>query len=233
MTTSIGALSKTTKFKKSARPPAVRDKGFGTRIREARIKVQMTQDTLAKHLEYATRSTVAQWERFKNVPDTPTIERVARLLSVQPEWLAYGVTDEPKVVAPSPQQLGYVLVPEIRFGDTPAETRDVQRWGLPYEWLRQEMHVEDVANLSIVQVDTACAPFEFGDRIILDRNATKVSPPGPFMIWDGIGAVVAHISVVPGGKRPTARIKTDQDTYESEVDKLTVLGRVRGVWKKA
>jgi transcriptional regulator with XRE-family HTH domain len=232
MSPSLGG-EKTVKPKKAAPSLKVRNKGFGTRVREARLRVKMTQDTLAKHLNYSTRSTVAQWERFKNVPDTPTIERVAQLLSVLPEWLAYGVTDEPKIVAPNPQQLGYVLVPEIQFGDAPTDTHTNQTWGLPFEWLRGEMHVADVGNLAIVQVDTPCSPFEFGDRIIVDRNSTKVSPPGPFMIWDGVGAVVAHVSVVPGGKKPTARVKTDQDTYESEIDKLTVLGRVRGVWKKA
>lgn len=231
--TPAATSEKTAKRKKGVTNPQVHTKGFGTRVREARVKVKMTQDTLAKHLDYATRSTVAQWERFKNVPDTPTIERIAELLSVSPQWLAYGVTDEPKVVAPNPQQLGYVLVPEIKFGDTPADTDTNQTWGLPFEWLRGEMHVTDVTNLAIVQVDTPCAPFEFGDRIIIDRNSTKVSPPGPFMIWDGVGAVVAHVSVVPSGRKPTARVKTDQDTYESEIEKLTVIGRVRGVWKKA
>jgi hypothetical protein len=35
-----------------------------------------------------------------------------------------------------------------------------------------------------------------------------------------------------GGKKPMARIKSAGESYEVEADKIKILGRVRGGWRK-
>jgi len=74
------------------------------------------------------------------------------------------------------------------------------------------------------------------DRVIVDRSDKRPSPPGTFLIWDGIGATIAQLSPAPptgSTGRPSVKVTTAYGDYSVELGNLTVFGRLRGVWKKA
>jgi transcriptional regulator with XRE-family HTH domain len=206
--------------------------GFGERVFKSRMEIGMTQHTLAKHLD-RNRSSVAQWERSKNIPDIHTIEDMATLLNTTPQWLAFGISDKPQTVMPDPRALGYALVPEIRVGRTPEQWDTLQKWGLPYQFLTSELGCPDPDALFMMTVESPIEDYQVGDRVIVDRSSTRPSPPGIFVMWDGLACVVAKVSVVPGANRsPTVKVENANGSFELSLDKTQLLGRVRGGFKR-
>lgn len=234
----------------SKRPRAKIELAFGKRLKEARAGRNLTQDALAKQLTHILevegtvaddnkkkvrgRSSIAQWETGRAFPEFTTIRAIARAVNKSPEYLAFGITGEPKVVAPDPEELGYVLAPEIKIINE-HKHEEVQKWGLPLDWLRGELGVtSSYKDIAIYKVEVNGDPFEYGDRVIIDRNNFKPSPPGHFLYWDGVGANIAKMRVVPSaGKKHIAKISAPDGDFEVDVDKLSIIGRVKGVWKKA
>ena len=136
---------------------------------------------------------------------------------------------------PDPDKMGFAIVKEITVGDSATDLHEVMPWALPYQWLRAELQAEDFDHLCVykVQVDSPDGKFEFGDRVVVDRASTRPSPPGHFLIWDGFGAQIAHVTVVPAGTgKPLAKVVTAAGAYEIDAQKLQVLGRVRGKFTK-
>lgn len=205
---------------------------FGWRVKQARMDAGLTQDQLAKQLDLG-RTAVTQWELAGAVPAAKTIAAVAKVLNVKESFLAYGDTNEPVVLAPDPEKLGYALIDEVRFGVSKDDREKVNQWGLPTTWLRNELHVRSLDSLFVYTVDTAGGRYEYGDRLIVDGGDYRPSPPGQFLIWDGIGAVIGHLQVIPGGKKTMVKVTTEgAEPYETEMDRLQVIGRVKGVWRK-
>jgi ribosome-binding protein aMBF1 (putative translation factor) len=90
------------------------EKSIGDRIREAREAQGITQDTLAKNLTRILqhegvvdrergRSSIAQWETGRAFPEFITIPAIAKAVNKSPEFIAFGVTDEPVKVMPDPE----------------------------------------------------------------------------------------------------------------------------------
>lgn len=75
----------------------VEEATFGTRLRQARIELELTKEDLAASLGYERTSIVTRWESGQLVPrDIEVVETVAYVLGVTPAWLLYGV-QEPKL----------------------------------------------------------------------------------------------------------------------------------------
>lgn len=220
---------------------------LGERLKEAREAQGITQDALAKNLtrilevegseedrrKTRGRSSIAQWETGRAFPEFTTISAIARAVNKSPEYLAFGITGAPKVVAPDPEELGYVLAPEIKVTGQD-KYKEMQKWGLPLDWLRSELGVTSYKDIVIYKVEVNGDPFEYGDRVIIDRNNFRPSPPGHFLYWDGVGPNIAKMVVVPGaGKKHIVKVRGPGGDFEIDVDKLAIIGRVKGVWKKA
>lgn len=213
-------------------------KTIGDRIRVIREWRGVTQKTLSENVAgreegKRARSSVSQWERNFSLPSYDKLADVAHFLDVTPEFLAYGVTTAPKEVAPDPDKLGYALVPEGVF-ESQTNRRNVATWGIPAPFLRSELGCDKFAELMIHKIEGTCEPYERGDRVLVDLSQTKPSPPGFFLLWDGLAATLAHVSVTPSANgKLQARVKSDVGTYEAPIDKIHILGRIKGTWKKA
>lgn len=218
----------------SASPRRFKEDTFAVRLKKAREALELTQDELGKLINLS-RASVAQWERGNNDPRLENIPEIAKALKVRPEYLAFGVTTEPVEVMPSPEALGYVMVPEISIGNSLDDIERVQTWGIPTNWLRTELHCTDFDKLVLYKVEVDSDALQFGDRVIIDRSQTRASPPGQFLYWDGVGPMIAHILIIPGAgnKKPQARVTTASGSYEVAADSVQIIGRVRGIWRKA
>ncbi|MDQ2069293.1 helix-turn-helix domain-containing protein [Natronospira bacteriovora] len=62
---------------------------IGRRIKEARDRAGLTQDTVAKALK-VTKGAVFQWEKDLATPKSARLAELARFLDVEYEWLATG-----------------------------------------------------------------------------------------------------------------------------------------------
>ena len=73
-----------------------------------------------------------------------------------------------------------------------------------------------------------------GQRVLVDTGDKKPSPPGIFVVWDGLGLVVKRIQVIPHSEPPRVRITSDNakyDPYERTLEEAYIQGRVIGQWR--
>lgn len=205
----------------------------GQRIRDARTTNDMTQSDVAKHLG-VTRVTVSQWESDTTSPSIYKTGEIASLLNTRPEWLAFGVDGQPKVVREAPA--GLTKLREITFGETPGDQTEVSVSYQPSDYLKS-LNCSSLDGLIVFRVEGSnMAPlYDYNDRVIVDTNAKRPTPSGVFLIWDGYGPALNEVSVVPSqGQGPAvARVSSlhSKETYEVPVDKLVIIGRVRALIK--
>lgn len=199
------------------------------RIIEARKAKNMTQLDLATRLGIS-RAAVGQWEINATSPSIAKLEEVAMVLGVDPEWLAYNVTaGSTKVVYRNPERENIMWVPDVTFPESGTEAVEGEKWGIPAEYLIRELRANPAEVVVAVVNSHAVEPdYEYGDRVFVDRADKRPSPGGIFMYWDGIGAAFARMQAIPG-QEPRVRItQKGQDTTDTALSDVTIIGRVKG-----
>lgn len=74
-----------------------------------------------------------------------------------------------------------------------------------------------------------------GQRVMVDIEDKTPSPPGIFVIWDGLGLVLKYVEVVADSEPVRVRISSAHPQfkpYERLVGEAHINGRVVGVWKR-
>lgn len=74
-----------------------------------------------------------------------------------------------------------------------------------------------------------------GQRVMVDIEDRTPSPPGIFVVWDGLGLVIKRVEVVPGTDPLRVRISSANPeylTYERLFSEAAINGRVIGVWAR-
>lgn len=99
-------------------------------------------------------------------------------------------------------------------------------------WLRTRFGA-DAADLRLWQMtgDHMRPSLLPGDTVLVDITQTQPSPPGMFLVFDGVALVARRLEYLPGSNPPAVRLIADNPhyaTFEHELDALRVLGRI--VW---
>lgn len=89
------------------------------------------------------------------------------------------------------------------------------------------------ADLRIVKVEGDCmAPtLCHNDTLLVDLTRKLPTPPGVFVVFDGIGLTIKRIEFVSGAESPTLNICSDNSRYSSYIAKVAdcrIIGRV--IW---
>lgn len=74
-----------------------------------------------------------------------------------------------------------------------------------------------------------------GQRVMVDVEDREPSPPGIFVVWDGLGLVIKYIEVVANSDPLRVRISSAHQAfkpYERNLGEAYINGRVVGVWKR-
>jgi phage repressor protein C with HTH and peptisase S24 domain len=74
-----------------------------------------------------------------------------------------------------------------------------------------------------------------GQRVMVDIDDKTPSPPGIFVVWDGLGLVIKRVEVVPGSDPLTVRITSANPAYqpyERTLEEAHINGRVVGTWSR-
>lgn len=210
---------------------------FRQRLREARTAVGLTQKQLGLMVGRG-RSAGTQWESGRAIPAVGTISDIVKAINsvssvedtkTSAEWLAFGVKPATPVIVLPPD---LVSAPEVVFGSAMTDRKTARSWGLPRDWLQYELGISGDVLIYKVEVDSA--GYEYGDRVIVDIGTTKLQPAGTFLHWVGDGPVVSRISVIPSDNRKlVAKVEGTMGTVEVSVDGLKIIGRIRGLWRKA
>ncbi len=112
-------------------------------------------------------------------------------------------------------------------------------WGLPPSLLAdlraesEEVKIVEVSGDSGYDPSNPGAPGSIypGDRVICIVTDRRPSPPGPFLVWDGIGLVVKLVEIVPRSDPPRIRLSSrnpNYSPYEATDGEAYILGRVKG-----
>lgn len=211
---------------------------FRDRLIEARSAAGLSQAEFGR-LVGAAQSTVASWERAKepNEPDFQTVRRIAKVVGRTPEWLAFAVADgangslalipEVDIHAGSGDQ-GLM---EIGFDDADAE-KTLRRYGFPRDDFRAIFGVSpDGVRIVSVKGDSMLPTLLPGERVLIDTSDRTASPPGIFILWDGLGLVIKRVEYVAHSDPPTVRIISDNQRYqpyERRLDEAAIQGRIIG-----
>jgi phage repressor protein C with HTH and peptisase S24 domain len=227
---------------------------IGQRLKHAREEAELTQTALADTAN-VDQSTLAHWERGKTRPSPDKVALMAPALGVSEEWLLYGRGKGPRGAAGGVSDgmrasledvqtsgvSGSVSIDELdtRVGAGAGQLIDggvkVGQWMMPRELMKLAT-VADEDRVKIVRVvgDSMAPTFSPTDRIMVDTSDRLPSPPGIFVVWDGLGLVVKRIEYIPHSEPATIRITSDNARYapyERSLEEAHIQGRVIGKWQ--
>ncbi|GEM_PF-610300 len=120
-------------------------------------------------------------------------------------------------------------------GLTDENTRTVAAWQIPNEIVRGYT-TAPAGELRIITVlgDSMEPTLMPGQRVLVDTADRRPSPPGVFVVWDGLGLVVKRVQLLPHTDPPRVKITSDNqnyEPYERTVDEAYIQGRVIGQWR--
>ena len=85
--------------------------------------------------------------------------------------------------------------------------------------------------LITISGDSMAPTLEDGDMVMVDTGRTSPSPPGIFVLNDGVGLVAKRVDAVPNSFPQQLRLSSDNpaySNYQRRIDEVRILGRV--VW---
>ena len=120
-------------------------------------------------------------------------------------------------------------------GLTDESARTVAAWQIPNEIVRGYT-TAPAAELRIITVlgDSMEPTLLPGQRVLVDTADRRPSPPGVFVVWDGLGLVVKRVQLLPHTDPPRVKITSDNqnyEPYERTLDEAYIQGRVIGQWR--
>jgi len=82
--------------------------------------------------------------------------------------------------------------------------------------------------------DSMAPTLNPADRILVDTADRLPSPPGMFVIWDGLGLVVRRVEYIAHSAPAVLRVSSDNRhyaSYECSLDEAQIRGRVIARWQ--
>lgn len=174
-------------------------------------------------------------------PNLAKLEKVAAALKADRDWLLHGlgtVEGESPIIDDIAPEAMFVAIPSVRVTASMGGGRlveDSPENGKPYHfqraWIRDELKA-DPAQLRIMHVegDSMLPTLQDRDIILVDLSRTSPTPPGVFVLFDGMGLVAKRLEFVPTGDPPRVRIVSDNPlytAYERTADEIRIVGRIR------
>ena len=89
----------------------------------------------------------------------------------------------------------------------------------------------DGLRLITISGDSMAPTLEHGDMVMVDTNRTSPSPPGIFVLDDGVGLVAKRVDAIPNTAPRMLRLSSDNpaySNYQRRIDEVRVIGQV--VW---
>lgn len=238
-----------------------RHSAMANRIAELRTRAGLSQPALAERLG-CHENTVGKLERGERKLTEEWMRRIASVLNVAPAdlILARGyeaLRDAPginKGVGAPDTQDNLARIDELDIGPGAADggrmpiglrreasgdiVEDVpvkQQWVLPSDIAgRVTQSAADRLKILTVQGTSMAPDFLPGDRIMVDTGDLMPSPPGNFIVWDGMNLVIKFVQHLPHSDPPTIRLTSrhpDVAAYDRSVDEAYIQGRVIGKWQ--
>jgi len=211
-------------------------KDIGQRLRTEMKKRGLSSVELAKRADVKTSFLYDVISGKSANPSSIKLARVAESLGVSLTYLA-GTSDSPvegyQFSLPSQLQ-DYVSVPHlvVEGGALVAREDPLENYHFRKDWIKKQIGISP-ADLRILTVhgDNMQPALLHGDTLLVDTTKKHPSPPGIFVLFDGMGLVAKRVEFIAHPEQPKLRISCDNphySTYESPIEEATIIGRV--VW---
>ena len=124
-----------------------------------------------------------------------------------------------------------------KYGNTITADAVRQSWLVPYEYLNEIRCTPEDTRIIEALGDSMVPTIFSGDKVIVDVSSKgKIpSPPGIFVIWDGMGVAIKRIEYIPNSDPPAIRVISDNPNhppFERTCDECQIIGRVIGLIKR-
>ena len=154
-----------------------------------------------------------------------------------------SVNQEPVEVSPESSAIEEV---EARAaagaGSLIAEPEGGPLWHFPSQWISVEFRAKP-PELKIITIDgdsmvsepPSRRDLEPGDKVIVNTSDTAPSPPGIFIIYDGLGLVAKRAEFIANSEPPLVRLSSNNreyQPYERTLEEAHIWGRVVGRWQR-
>lgn len=111
----------------------------------------------------------------------------------------------------------------------------VAEWQLPSEVVRyySSAPATDLRFITVLG-DSMEPTLQPGQRVLVDTGDRTPTPPGIFVVWDGLGLVVKRVQALAHSEPMRVKITSDNPKYEGYERALTeayIQGRVIGQWR--
>jgi hypothetical protein len=120
-------------------------------------------------------------------------------------------------------------------GLTGESEKVIAAWQLPSEVVRYHSSAP-ASELRFITVlgDSMEPTLQPGQRVLVDTGDRVPTPPGIFVVWDGLGLVVKRVQALAHSEPMRVRISSDNPKYEGYERTLAeayIQGRVIGQWR--
>lgn len=172
-------------------------------------------------------------------PNLEKLDKVAAVIKVDRSWLLHGKGmvdgDEPDLengVDPFVAIRSVEVTASMGGGSLVAD--EVEN-GEPYHfrnsWITHRLRANP-ANLRIMHVegDSMMPTLHDGDVVLVDLARCMPTPPGIFVLFDGMGLVAKRLEHIPNSEPPQVRIISDNtfySPYERTAEEIRIIGRIR------
>ena len=171
-------------------------------------------------------------------PNLEKLDKVARAIKVDREWLLKG---QGKVEGDEPEMAevdAFVAIPSVEITASMGggqivsdEIEDGEPYHFKNSWITRRLRA-DPANLRIMHVegDSMMPTLQDGDVVLVDLARSLPTPPGIFVLFDGMGLVAKRLEHIPNSDPPRVRVISDNTfytPYERTADEIKIIGRIR------
>ena len=156
----------------------------------------------------------------QQAPRAERLERARRLVSVAAE--SGAIVAIPEVAVKAAAGGGTLVESEVEGA----------QWHFPADWVRTELRAH-ATDLRIITIDgDSMEPLLMpGDKVLIDTQRRSPTPPGVFVLFDGLGLVAKQVEHVPNTEPPRLAITSANpryQRYDRTADEVSIVGRV--VW---
>jgi phage repressor protein C with HTH and peptisase S24 domain len=171
-------------------------------------------------------------------PNLERVDRVAEVLKVERRWLLHGL-GEVEGEAPSLDDFdeGFVAIPSVSVtasmgcGSVVEDELEGRPYHFQRSWIWHKLRSQP-RDLRIMHVegDSMMPTLHPGDVMLVDLSRRAPTPPGIFVLYDGMGLVAKRLEHIPNSVPPRVRIISDNAfyaPYDCTAEEVNIIGRIR------
>jgi transcriptional regulator with XRE-family HTH domain len=199
------------------------------RLIARRQDLDLSQEAVAEQITFwnarqhetkvLSRSAYCMYESGEVTPDLGKIMTLAKVLKCTPQWLAFGIGEEPAATDN--------LIEEVSWNARNSRFEQKQTWAFDAEWTLGRFESAP-SDLALTMVNDFAPSVKPGDMAIVRREVSPNASGGEFAFVQDDEIKIAHVT------RPTAKgafrvYDADKRNHvEVDADNLTFLGKVMG-----